>query len=249
MTKNVVIYIRVSTQGQVGEDSYGLDVQRKDCMKYCEDNDMNIVKIYQEEGVSGATLERPELTKLLNGEVTHPPIDAVVVPKTDRVARDVNLYYYIKYNLKKKNIDLISVQDDYSVYGAMGNIMESIIVSFAEFEKNMITSRTSNGRKEKSKTGGFSGGKPPYGYKAVENELVIVENEAAVIRDIFAARETGLSYRKIADALNELELTTKKGNQWYASNVSYIVKNEKFYRGFYKYGDGSWVEGVHKAIL
>ena len=55
--KNVAAYIRVSTQGQVGEDSYGLDVQKKDVTKYCKDNDMNITTWFIEEGISGATLD------------------------------------------------------------------------------------------------------------------------------------------------------------------------------------------------
>ena len=245
--KNIIAYVRVSTQGQVGDDVYGLEVQKQDVTKYCKDNNLNIVKWYVEEGVSGATLDRPELNKLLSSEISNPPIEAVVVAKTDRVARDVNLYYYIKYNLKKKNIELLSVQDDYSTYGAMGNIMESIIVSFAEFEKNMITTRTSKGRKLKAETGGYAGGRTPFGYDSVEGNLVINEEEAEIVKIIF--KNAHLSLRKLADLLNASGLKTAKGAKWYAAQVGYIRNRKLFYQGLYRYGKEEWVTGQHKAIL
>ena len=89
---NVVAYIRVSTDGQCGEDKFGLDSQRKIISEYCKKNDMLVTRWYTDEGESGAK-ERPGFDEIVYGKVTNPPYEAVVVAKSDRVARDINVYF------------------------------------------------------------------------------------------------------------------------------------------------------------
>ena len=93
--KNVVGYIRVSTDGQCKDDKFGLEVQKEQIIEYCNNNDMNIVKWYSDEGESGAK-ERPGFDEIVYGEVSNPPYESVVVAKSDRVARDIEIYYYYK---------------------------------------------------------------------------------------------------------------------------------------------------------
>ena len=99
--KNVIGYIRVSTDGQCGEDKFGLDVQREQISEYCKKNDFVITRWVMDEGESGAK-ERPGFDEIIYGDVSNPPHEAVVVAKSDRVARDINIYYYYKMMLTKK---------------------------------------------------------------------------------------------------------------------------------------------------
>ena len=244
--KNIVAYLRVSTDGQVGDDKFGLEVQRADIEAYALKNDCNICDWFIEEGVSGGKLDRPELNRLLNGDITNPPVEAVIVAKTDRLSRDIQMYYFIKLSLKKRGFELISVQEDWGSYGVMAPMLEAMVVAFAEFERQMITTRTSNGRKAKAAKGGYSGGKPPYGYKVVDSELVINEDEAEVVRTILNSES---SLRSLADYLNNHNIKTKSGAKWYAAQVGYIKNHRKLYEGMYKYGNGEWVTGTHKALI
>ena len=82
---NVIAYIRVSTDGQVGEDKFGLERQEEIIKEYCDKNDMVIVKWFRDEGESGAK-ERPGFDEIVYGEITNPPYEAVVVGEAFRVA-------------------------------------------------------------------------------------------------------------------------------------------------------------------
>ena len=147
--KKVVAYIRVSTDGQVGEDKFGLEVQREIIEEYCAKNGMSIEKWYMDEGESGAE-ERDGFDEIVYGEVTNPPFEAVVVAKSDRVARDINIYYYYKMLLKKKNVKLISIAEDFGQFGVFANMLEAFTLCVAEMERDNITKRTSGGRKVKA---------------------------------------------------------------------------------------------------
>ena len=102
--KNVVGYVRVSTDGQTGEDKFGVESQKEQIMKYCAENNMQVSEWYVDEGESGVKESRPALDRLLFGELQNPPVVAVIVAKSDRMARDIKLYFYYMMLLQKKNI-------------------------------------------------------------------------------------------------------------------------------------------------
>lgn len=244
--KSVVAYIRVSTDGQV--DKYGLEAQKRDIMMYCSKNDMYISKWYIEKGVSGAKESRPELDKLVYGEeIENPPIEAVVVAKNDRIARDINIYYYCKMLLKKRGIDLISVAEDFGEFGMMAHFIEAFTLCVAEMERENITKRTSAGRKVKKANGGYAGGRPPFGYKAVDGKLVVDETEAACVKRIFLLRECKHTYREIAQMVNEAGYRSANGNEFSFGTVRNILENEAVYRGQLKYN--GMYDGSIEAIL
>ena len=253
--KNVVGYCRVSTDNQTGEDKYGIDVQKKDILEYCERNELNLVKWYIEEAVSGSkdTDDRPELKKILNGEIMNPPIKAVVIAKNDRLARDIENYYGFRYLLKRNNIEVISVQEDFGAMGMYAPVYEAISTAFAQLERTFITMRMSGGREVKAARGGYSGGKAPYGYNATRGgkELTVNEEEAKMIRRIFELKEVeNKTLLDICNTLKEEGYKTRKNGDFQISTVQYILKNRKTYEGYYKYGkEGEWVKGLHKPIL
>lgn len=247
--KNVVAYIRVSTDGQCGDDKFGLDVQRETIQAYCDKNDMTIVRWFMDEGESGAK-ERPGFDEIVYGEVSNPPYEAVIVAKSDRVARDINIYYYYKMLLTKKNIKLISIAEDFGQFGVFANMLEAFTLCVAEMERDNINKRTSGGRKVKAARGGYSGGRPPYGYTPLNGRLEIVPEEAEVVRYVIESKRGGKTYQQICDVLNAQGKTNRSGSKFSISTLQVILDNEPLYRGMYRYGkDAEWVEGEHEPIL
>lgn len=248
--KNVVAYTRVSTDGQVGEDKFGLEVQRQQIVEYCEKHDMAILRWYTDEGESGAKT-RPGFDEIVYGEVSNPPIEAVVVAKTDRVARNIEIYYYYKMLLRNKSIELISIAEDFGQFGVFSSMLESFTLCVAQMERENIMKRTSAGRYVKAAKGGYSGGKTPCGYRAEKGNLVIVPEEAELVKRIFRMRdEEGMTYRAIANSLNEAGERTRHGKSYSVSTIQWIYENRKTYQGYYRYGRNSdWIKGQHEPIL
>ena len=246
---NVIGYIRVSTDGQCGEDKFGLDAQREQIVEYCARNDMEISRWVMDEGESGAK-ERPGFDQITYGDVSNPPHEAVVVAKSDRVARDINIYYYYKMMLKKKDMNLISISEDFGQFGVFANMLEAFTLCVAEMERDNITKRTSGGRRMKAANGGYSGGRAPMGYKVENKSLVINEEEAKAVRFIFERKFAGHTMASTVDALNQNGFKTRNGKPFVISTVQSVWNNERTYRGEYRYGkDGEWVKGEHEPIL
>ena len=247
--KNVGAYLRVSTDGQCGDDKFGLDAQRSQIIEYCAKHDMNIVAWFVDEGESGAK-ERPGFDEIVYGDVTNPPYEAIIVAKSDRVARDINIYYYYKMLLVKKNIKLISIAEDFGQFGVFSNMLEAFTLCVAEMERENITKRTSSGRKVKAAKGGYSGGRPPYGYTPHNGKLVIVPEEAEVVRYVINAKDNGVTYQAICDKLNAEGKTNRSGSKFSISTIQVLVDNKPLYQGMYRYGkDSEWTEGEHEPIL
>lgn len=245
---NVIGYIRVSTDAQAGDDRFGIDVQMEQITNYCQTHSMNIVRWVKDEGESGAK-ERPGFDEIIYGDVTNPPFEAVVVAKSDRVARDINVYYYYKMMLTKKDIKLISIAEDFGSFGVFSSMLEAFTLCVAEMERDNINKRTSAGRSVKAARGGYSGGQPPMGYKVQDGRLIINEDEAKVVRFILARKNAGCTMLSTVDALNEAGYTTRRGKKFQISTVQSIWNNERTYRGEYRYGkDGEWVKGEHEPI-
>lgn len=249
--KNAVGYIRVSTEGQVGDDKFGIDSQKQSILLYANENGYNIVEWFIDKAVSGVKDNRPELDKILYGtDVTNPPYEAVIVAKSDRMARDIKLYFYYLYTLEKKNIKLLSVCEQFDDDNGLSGIYRSIMLFVAEQERRNIAMRTSSGRRTKAKAGGYSGGRSPYGYKVENSQLVINEDEVPIVKAVFEGLDAGRTLWDIADGLTAAGYTTRKGTPFRESNVRSIRDNRPFYEGMYKYGkDMNWVKGVHEPIL
>lgn len=249
--KRAVAYCRVSTLGQTGDDKFGIEAQRDIIRDYCEKNGIEVTNWYIDEGVSGAEKRRPALDRLLEGEVTNPPVRYVIVAKTDRLARDVSLYHGFKLKLSELNLELISVKEDWSAQDKLtAMIIENFMAMVAEIEKENIRIRMSGGRKQKAKTGGYAGGRAPMGYRVMNGRLVINEDEAPVVRRLFELKHSGVNMLTTMKTLNAEGYRTRNGKEFVISTVQSIWNNEQTYRGMYRYGtDGEWVQGQHEPIL
>lgn len=249
--ERVVAYCRVSTDGQVGEDKFGIASQREQIEAYCAKNGYEITDWFIDEGVSGAEVRRPAFDRLLMGEITNPPVSKVVMAKADRLARDINLYYSFKGALSKMNLEIVSVSEDWSAQDKLtAMILENFLAMAATLERENIRIRTMGGRKQKSKQGGYSGGRAPFGYKVKHGALVIVPEQADTVRQMFAMKDAGYTLQGIADAINALGRKTKSGGRFAVSTVQTIIGNRNVYEGMYRYGkNGEWVQGQHEPIL
>lgn len=248
--KNAIGYIRVSTKGQDEEGKYGVEAQKQAILLYANEHGYNIVE-WKQDDASGASENRPALNEILYGDnTTNPPYEAVIVFKNDRLARDTKLYFYYLFVLEKKNIKLLSTQEDFSEGNDFANIYRALLQFVAEQERKNIALRTGKGRSLKAACGGYSGGRVPYGYKVVDGVLTIREDEEKIVRFIFEEHAKGVPMLTIADCLNKDGITTRKGTMFHAASIKSILSNRPFYKGMYKYGkEMNWVRGVHEPIL
>lgn len=246
--KNAIGYIRVSTVQQAGDDKYGIDAQKKEILMYADRHGYRIVK-WMEDAESGAKDDRPALSEILYGEVGNPPIEAVIVFKNDRVARDTKLYFYYLYTLEKKNIKLLSTQEEFVEGNEFANIYRALLQFVAEQERKNIALRTSKGRSMKAACGGYSGGRAPYGYRVENGTLTVVPEEAEMVKLIFKWHDEGVNMLAIATKLLDGGYRTRKGTYFTVAGVKSILENRPTYEGMYRYGKMSWVQGVHEPIL
>ena len=246
---NAIGYIRVSTEQQGGDDRFGIDAQRREILAYADSHDYAIVD-WKIDEASGASDERPALNDILYGEIQNPPVEAVIVFKNDRVARETKLYFYYLYTLEKKGIKLLSTREEFSEGNEFANIYRALLQFVAEQERKNIALRTGKGRSMKAQCGGYSGGMAPTGYKVEAGRLVIDPETAALVRRIFDLHNAGKNMLAIADQLDKEGYRTKRGCRFQAASIKSILGNEMVYRGYYKYGDmTNWVRGVHEPIL
>lgn len=247
--KKAIGYIRVSTVEQGGDDRYGIDAQKEEIIKYAKQNDYELVDILVDT-ISGVKENRPNWDRIiLDEKIANPPYEAVIVFKSDRVARDIKLYFYFLYKLEVKGVQLISTQENFGEDNALANVYRSLMIFVAEQERANIALRTSKGRTIKATRGGYAGGRPPFGYKVVDNELVVNDKEAEIIKQIFDMRKDNCSFYFIATSLNNQKQFNRSGKEWTMAHIYYICKNHKFYEGFYKYGNNEWVKGLHQPLL
>lgn len=250
MTK-AVGYLRVSTEGQVGEDKFGLVAQKEAIESYAKSQNFEIVSWYNDEGISGATLDRPSLQELLN-DASDKTFGAVIVAKMDRIARDLMAQLWIEKELLKHEVEIVSASEPFRGQDPANVLFRQVIGAFAQFEKSRISERMSGGRKQKAKTGGYAGGGAAIGYRSTRGAKVLeLDNEKVeTVKRVFELKNQNPSYslQTIADLLNKEGHTTAQDKPFKRMQVKRILDREEFYAGHYKYA-GIKSDGQHEAIL
>lgn len=243
----------MSTENQNGSDAYGLETQRAAIIKYCQDSGLELVQVFEDPALSGSLqpLERPGLSALIDLLRTS-DIERVVVPRLDRLSRDTMLCLWLEKEIRKEKAELISISEPYRWDDPTQKLLLTMVAAFAEFERSLITSRLSSGRKTKARQGGYAGGKAAIGYKECRGSkaLTVDDDKAATVRRVFEIKATmpDVSLQKIASILNREGHTTKEGKSFYPMQVKRILDRKAFYEGIYKYS-GVESDGQHKAIL
>lgn len=242
--EKVVGYCRVSSECQCQEDKFGIEAQRAEIEAYCAENGFEVVDWYIDEAKSGAKMDRPELDRVLYHELPT-GVKGVVVAKSDRIARDIEIYYYYKMTLRMKGIELYSALEDFGAPGPMRDLLESFTLCAAKMERENIFRRTMMGKRVKAEQGGFIGGRPPFGYKIMNGGLEIDEEKARIVLYVTDLREQGLPYRTICRKVVEDGLMEKEPT---LPLVHRIIENRKIYEGYMRF-DGEWIKGRHEPIL
>lgn len=218
-------YLRVSSQGQIDRDGY--DRQRQAILQYCKSNGFEIVDWYREQE-TGTIQDRPELARLmLDTEINGNGIEAVIIERLDRLARDLMVQEAIIQDFKKQGIDLVSTAEgpDLASDDPTRKLIRQVLGAVAEYDKTMLVLKLRAARQRKKlKTGNKCEGAKRYGEDSAE--------EQAIIRKIRAYRRNkrgnrkGLTYQEIATRLNEESIPTKRGKQWSPMQV-YRILNPK----------------------
>lgn len=249
--KRAAAYLRVSTDNQAMEDSYGLPAQEEAILAYARNQGIEVVAFFVDDGHSGATLDRPGLQQMLK-ESSLKKFDVVLVAKMDRIARDLYYSLFIEKELLINGIEIVSVSEPVSGNDPMNTAFRQLMGVFAQLEKDMITMRMSSGRKQKASQGGYSGGRAAFGYcaKRGTKKLRVDSCKARAVKRTFElrAKHPGWSLRQLAEHLNEEGHTTAQGKEFRPMQVKRILDREEFYNGQYSYGDIE-AKGKHKAIL
>ena len=238
-----VIYTRVSTEMQV--DGFSLEGQKRELERLCEYEGMTIVKVYEEKGKSGKSVEgRPEFQRMLEDiETGVVNTDYVCVYKLSRFGRNASDILSTLERLKMYEVNLLSKEDNIDSADNSSKLIISLLGSLSEMERDNIIVQTMNGRKEKARQGGWNGGFAPYGYVLKDGELEIVPEEAEIVKFIFnefVYKDKG--YSTISKLLNRKGIkkrkapnSTRQFDDWASSAVKHILDNPT-YMGKIAYG-------------
>ena len=210
-TTECYIYTRVSTSMQV--EGYSLDAQKEKLKRYSEFQDMVIAGEYSDEGKSGKSVEgRTEFLRMMSDiESGKDKVKFVLVFKLSRFGRNAADVLNSLQRMQDFGVNLICVEDGIDSSKDSGKLMISVLSAVAEIERDNILVQTMEGRKQKAREGKWNGGFAPYGYKLVDGELVVAEDEAETIRLIYDKFiHTSMGVGKVAAYLNQHGYKKKK---------------------------------------
>jgi len=264
--KRAVAYVRVSTTEQA-EQGYSIDAQIQTIKDYCGRQNLDLIEVYADRGISGKSLKkRKQLQKLL-GDAKNDGFDTVIIWKNSRLARNVKLLLEIVDILQSHNIELYSISENFRIDTASGKLMLQVMASVSEFERNEISENVLLGMKKRARDG-YTNGNRVLGYDNVEAPdgtkiLAVNEDEATIVRFIFDSYVQQRGLRAIANELNHRGYRTKRGNPFSTTAVHDILTN-LLYVGQVQYAKyEQWelkrrkglskqpivVEGKHQAII
>jgi site-specific DNA recombinase len=252
------IYTRKSTSVGLKEDFNSLDAQYEACLAYINRQPgwSVIAERYDDGGFTGANIDRPAFQRLL-ADIDAGKIDVVVVYKVDRLSRSLLDFAKVMERFSAAGASFVSVTQNFSTADAMGRLTLNMLMSFAEFEREMISERTRDKVAASRRKGKWTGGPVPLGYKVEAKRLVVNELEAVVVREIFDLYLEERSLLAVVRLLQDRHRSTKRhraisGNlrearPWTTSDVLRVLKNP-VYAGFMASG-GELFEAEHPLII
>lgn len=247
--KRALGYKRRSPRPEKDLENTSLEKQEDEIIKYCERNNIELVDIYEDDLKSGASFDgRDGFKEMYNRALKKDEaIDYIIVYKQDRLSRDTLDTLYIMKRLNSLDKHLICIADSINTEDPKAEILVHIMSLVAQLEREFISFRTSSGMEKKAEKGEFLGGKV-FGYKAKNKELLILPDEARVVKYIFekyALEKWG--YKKIAANLNFQGIRTKNGNEWTINAIKTVLQNQQ-YIGNTKWR-GKYSKGQHTPII
>jgi site-specific DNA recombinase len=189
MTKlRCAIYTRKSSEEGLDQDFNSLDAQHEACAAYIKSQASEgwrlVRERYDDGGISGGTLERPGLQRLLT-DIAAGHIDIVVVYKVDRLTRSLLDFARLVEAFDKAGTSFVSITQSFNTTTSMGRLTLNMLLSFAQFEREVTAERIRDKIAQSKARGMWMGGTPPIGYQPDGRSLAIIEEEATLVRHIF----------------------------------------------------------------
>jgi len=244
------VYTRKSSEEGLDMEFNSLDAQREACEAYVASQRPEgwvlVPDRYDDGGFSGGTLERPALQRLL-ADIENGRVDVIVVYKIDRLSRSLMDFARLVEVFDRKGVAFVSVTQSFNTTTSMGRLTLNILLSFAQFEREVIGERIRDKFAASRKKGMWMGGWAPLGYDIRDRKLVINETEAAIVRRIFETFAKGGSVTAIV-----AELTSEGFHDRYGHRVDkgrlYKLLNNRVYVGDAVH-KGTAYPGEHEAII
>jgi site-specific DNA recombinase len=261
MSKRIrcAIYTRKSTEEGLEQDFNSLDAQREACEAYIQSQRglgwVACKKRYDDGGLSGGTMDRPALKSLL-ADIDSSKVDLIVVYKVDRLTRSLMDFSKIIENLDARDVSFVSVTQQFNTANSMGRLTLNVLLSFAQFEREVTAERIRDKIAASKKKGMWMGGLSPLGYDAIDKKLVVNRDEAQVVRTLFDLYLQLGSVRKLKQETDRQGLITKKrksgnhcsGGLSFSRGHLYQFLHNPVYVGLTAH-KGKTYPGQHDAII
>ena len=212
-TVRCAIYTRKSSEEGLEQDFNSLHAQREACEAYIvsqkHEGWIAVPTRYDDGGLSGGTMERPALRRLLQ-DIGEGGIDVIVVYKVDRLTRALSDFARIVDIFDRHEVSFISVTQLFNTTTSMGRLTLNVLLSFAQFEREVTGERIRDKIAASKKKGMWMGGNPPLGYDARDRKLVVNEAEAATVRHLFALYRQIKSVRELRHRLEAEGISSKR---------------------------------------
>lgn len=251
-TIRCAVYTRKSTEDGLEKEFNTLEAQRESGENYIKSQAYQGWEIipthYDDGGFSGGTLKRPALQQLLR-DVEAGMVDMIVVYKIDRLTRSLIDFSKLVEIFDRNQCSFVSVTQNFNTYDSMGRLTLNVLLSFAQFEREVITERIRDKVDASKKKGMWMGGVLPLGYVSVNKKLEIIPEEAKIVCLAFEKYLIFRSEVAVAEWLNNNGYTTlSKGNGKFTHmRVSSMLKNV-LYIGKVPHKDKVY-DGQHHAII
>ena len=245
--KQCAIYTRVSTDRQAEKDFSSCESQAEKMKAFTASQDnWQIVKVYSDAGFTGANTDRPALQKMLF-DLKKEKIDIILVYKIDRLSRSPKDFYQLIEFFEQSKIDFISITERFDTSTPSGRLLRNIMLTFAQFERELVSERTRDKMLERAKKGMCGGGNAPYGYRRENKKLLPHSKETEIIKSIFEKYIETKSLARVYHWLKDEGIKNRQGNVFYKTVLGYLLRNP-IYAGKIKHRDQIY-QGIHESII
>ncbi len=258
--KRCAIYTRKSTEDGLEQDFNSLDAQRESCSSYIMSQASEgweaVPELYDDGGWSGGNMQRPALVQMLD-DVKAGKIDIIVVYKVDRLTRALADFAKIVEILDENDASFVSVTQSFNTTTSMGRLTLNVLLSFAQFEREVTGERIRDKIAASKKKGMWMGGAIPHGFKVEDRKLLIREDEVEEVRYIFKRYIKLKSVPKLVDDLAARDFRTRKrlmtsgkilGGNHISTGALTLMLHNPIYIGKIRH-KGRVYEGEHEAII
>lgn len=250
------IYTRKSTNEGLDQEFNSLDAQREACEAYIRSQRGEgwtlLPTQYEDGGYSGGNVQRPALTRLLDN-VRAGKIDMIVIYKIDRLTRNLADFAKMIEVLEAHACSFVSITQSFSTRTSMGRLTLNMLLSFAQFERELGSERVRDKIAAAKAKGMWTGGTVPLGYDVVDRSLVVNEPEARLVRTIMRLYVNIGNVRDLLAELRDRSIFTKRraggrGGAPFQKTALYTLLKNELYIGRTKHRDKSY-PGRHPAIV